>query len=87
MQAQPFMLPQIKQLLEEGRYAPAPGSVPLTLGSLEVAQAERMSKCRVMLTAERTVPYLDGLCTVIKVCVCACVLCGKLGSPAYQRGC
>lgn len=67
VQAQAFMLPQLKELLQSGTYQPAPGSVPLTLGSLEVAQAERSAKCRVILTAEQTVPYLDGLTTVIKV--------------------
>lgn len=61
------MLPQLKELLQNGTYQPAPGSVPLTLGSLEIAQAERTAKCRVILTAEQTVPYLDNLCTVIKV--------------------
>lgn len=61
------MLPQLKELLQKGTYQPAPGSVPLTLGSLEIAQAERTAKCRVILTAEQTVPYLDNLCTVIKV--------------------
>lgn len=66
-QAQAFMLPQLKELLTNGIYQPAPGSVPLTLGSLEVAQAERISKCRVFMTAEQTVPYLDGLGSVIKV--------------------
>jgi hypothetical protein len=69
LQAQAFMLPQLKELLQKGTYQPAPGSVPLTLGSLEIAQAERTAKCRVILTAEQTVPYLDNLCTVIKVCV------------------
>jgi hypothetical protein len=67
LQAQTFMLPQLKELLTNGTYQPAPGSVPLTLGSLEVAQAERTAKCRVILTAEQTVPYLDGMTTVIKV--------------------
>lgn len=61
------MLPQLKELLVNGTYQPAPGSVPLTLGSLEIAQAERTAKCRVILTAEQTVPYLDGMTTVIKV--------------------
>lgn len=66
-QAQTFMLPQLKELLTNGIYQPAPGSVPLMLGSIEVAQAERISKCRVYMTAEQTVPFLDGLGTVIKV--------------------
>lgn len=67
------MLPQLKELLQNGTYQPAPGSVPLTLGSLEVAQAERTAKCRVILTAEQTVPYLDNLCTVIKVSLQRCL--------------
>lgn len=67
VQAAPFMLPQLKALVETGVYQPAPASVPMPLGSLDVPQAERNAKCRIILTAEKTVPGLDSLCTVIKV--------------------
>lgn len=69
MQAAPFMLPQLRQLVETGDYQPAPVPVPLgTHGSWhDVPQGEKRARCRVIMTAEQTVPELVRLCTVIKV--------------------
>jgi hypothetical protein len=69
LQAAPFVLPQLKQLLETGTFQPAPAPVAMsTFGSwTDMPQTERQAQCRIILTAEQTVPELASLCTVIKV--------------------
>jgi hypothetical protein len=67
------MIPQLRRLLEEGVYQPAPAPVPL--GSMDFPQAERRSSARIIMTAAQRIPAFDGLTTVIQVrrrCCCCC---------------
>jgi hypothetical protein len=61
----PYMIPQLRRLLEEGVYQPAPAPVPL--GSIDFPQAERRSSARIIMTAAQRIPAFDGLTTVIQV--------------------
>jgi hypothetical protein len=61
----PYMIPQLRRLLEEGVYQPAPAPVPL--GSIDFPQAERRSNARIIMTAAQRIPAFDGLTTVIQV--------------------
>eukprot|EP00883_Tetradesmus_obliquus_P009178 jgi/Sobl393_1/19957/SZX72903.1 len=63
--AAPYMIPQLRRLLEEGVYQPAPAPVPL--GSMDFPQAERRSAARIVMTAAQRIPAFDGLTTVIQV--------------------
>jgi hypothetical protein len=66
----PYMIPQLRRLLEEGVYQPAPAPVPL--GSIDFPQAERRSTARIIMTAAQRIPAFDGLTTVIQVRPCCC---------------
>eukprot|EP00882_Tetradesmus_deserticola_P011080 GHRQ01011715.1.p1 GENE.GHRQ01011715.1~~GHRQ01011715.1.p1 ORF type:complete len:603 (+),score=315.83 GHRQ01011715.1:299-2107(+) len=63
--AAPYVIPQLRRLLAEGVYQPAPAPVPL--GSIDFPQAERRSSARIIMTAAQRIPAFDGLTTVIQV--------------------
>jgi hypothetical protein len=73
------MIPQLRRLLEEGVYQPAPAPVPL--GSVDFPQAERRSAARIVMTAAQRIPAFDGLTTVIQVGALCCRCCCCCFSP------